>query len=89
MDHEELELKVAKRSALIYLPISIGAAILFFLAASLTGSYPAVARLGGSGWVGLLSLIVSMPLVIPRVKKHYRGTQEAVPALPSASEASS
>ncbi|MBI3740062.1 MAG: hypothetical protein HY258_13525, partial [Chloroflexi bacterium] len=51
-------------------PISIGAALLFLLATTLTGNYPLVARIGGAVWVGLLSLIVSMPIVISRVKKQ-------------------
>jgi hypothetical protein len=72
MEHEQLEKEVAQKSARIYLPISVGAAVLFLLAASLTGSYPLVARIGGSVWVGLLSLIVSMPLVISNVKKRHQ-----------------
>ncbi|HLE50481.1 MAG TPA: hypothetical protein VI755_00360 [Anaerolineales bacterium] len=43
------------------------------LLASLAGSYPLVARLGGTAWVGLLSLIVSMPIVTTWVKKSQRG----------------
>jgi hypothetical protein len=70
MDHDQLERDVARRSALIYLPIALGAALLFFVAASL-GAYPAVARIGGAVWVGLLSLIVSMPVVTDRVKQRY------------------
>jgi hypothetical protein len=57
------------RGGLICLPISVGAAMLFLLAAS-AGGYPTVGRLGGTVWVGLLSLIVSMPIVISRVKKQ-------------------
>ncbi len=72
MDHDELERGVAHRSAMIYLPIATGAALLFLLAASVFGSYPLVARIGGTVWVGLLSLIVSMPLVIDRVKRRSR-----------------
>ncbi len=72
MEHEKIEKDVVRRSALIYLPISIGAALLFLLAASLLGSYPLVAKIGGMVWVGLLSLIVSMPLVTARVKKQWR-----------------
>jgi hypothetical protein len=72
MEHEQVEKTVAQRSAWIYLPISIGVAVLFWLITRLSGDYPAVARLGGAIWVGLLSLIVSMPLVISRVKKQYR-----------------
>jgi len=73
MEHEHgrsPEKEVARKSALIYLPISIGAALLFLLAASLFGDYPLVAKIGGTVWVGLLSLIVSMPIVTSRVKKR-------------------
>jgi hypothetical protein len=69
MEHEQIEKDVARRSALIYLPISLGAAILFYMAASLVGGYPLVARIGGTVWVGLLCLIVSMPVVTSKVKK--------------------
>ncbi|OGO34301.1 MAG: hypothetical protein A2Z03_08490 [Chloroflexi bacterium RBG_16_56_8] len=70
MKHEQIEKQVAQKSALIYLPISTGAALLFLLAATLTGNYPLVARIGGTVWVATLSLIVSMSIVISRVKKH-------------------
>lgn len=73
MEHEQVEKEVAQRSVLIYLPISIGSALLFLLAATLSGNYPLVARIGGAIWVGLLSLIVSMPIVISRVKKQLHG----------------
>jgi len=69
MEHNQIERHIARRSALIYLPIAFGAALLFFLADSL-GDYPTVARLGGTVWVGLLSLIVSMPVVTDRVKRR-------------------
>ena len=72
MEHEQVEKAVAQKSAWIYLPVSLGAALLFLLVASLTGNYPVVARLGGTLWVGLLSLIVSMPIVISRVKKQVQ-----------------
>ncbi len=62
---------VSRTSALIYAPVSIGAALLFTLAASLTGGRSLAGRIGGAVWVGLLSLIVSMPLVISRVKKRF------------------
>ena len=68
MEHEQIEREAARRSAWIYLPISLGAALLFLLAASLVGDYPLVARIGGTVWVGLLSLIVSMPIVTAKVK---------------------
>lgn len=76
MEHEQVEAQVARKSALIYLPISLGAALLFLLVASLTGNYPAVAKFGGMVWVGLLSLIVSMPLVTTRVKRYLHGMQQ-------------
>jgi hypothetical protein len=72
MQHEQFEKAVARRSALLYLPLSLGMALAFWLAASLAGEYTLVARLGGAFWVGLLSLIVSMPLVTSRVKKRLR-----------------
>ena len=72
MEHEQVEKVVAQKSTWIYLPISIGAAVLFLLIATLTGNYTFVARIGGMIWVGLLSLIVSMPIVISRVKKRLQ-----------------
>lgn len=69
MEHELVEKEVARKSALIYLPISLGTALLFLLAATLFGNYPLVAKIGGAVWVGLLSLIVSMPIVTARVKR--------------------
>jgi len=72
MEHEQIEKAVAQKSVWIYLPLSLGSALLFLLIASITGNYPLVARLGGALWVGLLSLIVSMPIVISRVKKQVQ-----------------
>ncbi len=69
MQHEQVEKVVAQKSALIYLPISIGAGLMFLLLSTLTGTYTLVARIGGTVWVTLLSLIVSMPIVISSVKK--------------------
>ena len=73
MEHEKVEKAVAQKSALIYIPISLGAALLFLLAATLAGDYPLVARVGGTVWVAMLSLIVSMPVVISRTKKRFQG----------------
>ena len=72
MEHEQVEKQIAQKSALIYIPTSLGAALLFLLLSTLIGDYPLVARLGGTVWVALLSLIVSMPIVISRVKKNAR-----------------
>lgn len=72
MEHEQVEKVLAQKSAMIYIPISLGMALLFLLATTLRGNYPVVARIGGSVWVGLLSLIVSMPIIISRTKKRYQ-----------------
>jgi len=69
MEHEQIEKQVAQKSALIYIPISLGSALLFLLLTTLAEGYPLVARIGGTVWVALLSLIVTMPVVISRVKK--------------------
>ena len=60
------------KSALIYTGISLTTAGLF-LAITLVGEYSWVARIGGTGWVFLISMIVLMPIVMPWVKKR-RGT---------------
>lgn len=72
MEHEDIDKEIALRSAFIYLPISLGAALVFLLAANLAGSYPLVARIGGAVWVALLALIVSMPVVTSRVKRKVK-----------------
>jgi len=72
MDNAKPETDVARRSARIYLPLALGAATLFFLASGWTGDPGLVARVGGAFWVGLLTLIVSMPIVTSRVKKSSR-----------------
>ena len=71
MEYEQIEQDVARKSAFIYLPITLGAALLFWLAASL-GDYPLVARIGGTVWVWLLSLIVAMPLITAQVKHRIK-----------------
>ena len=74
MEHEQVEKQVAQKSALIYIPISLGLALLFLLISTFTGNYPLVARVGGTVWVALLSLIVSMPIVISKAKKDSRNS---------------
>ena len=54
--------------ALIYTGLSLVAALIFFFLAS-GEKYPPVARYGGAGWVFLLTLIILMPVIIPRLKK--------------------
>ena len=73
MEYEDVEKEAARKSALIYLPISIGSALLFLLATIFSGNYPIMTRIGGMVWIGLLTLIVSMPIVISRVKKQLHG----------------
>ena len=58
-------------SALIYTGISLAASGLF-LAITLVRDYGWVARIGGTGWIFLLSMIVLMPVVTPLVKRKYR-----------------
>lgn len=64
--------KVAKVSAFLYTGISLGAALLFVLLTHITGkTYTPVARYGGAAWVFILTMIITMPLVIPWVQKRY------------------
>jgi len=72
MQAEENEKALARRSARLYLPISGGAAAVFVTLASLEGSYSTVAIVGGAFWVGLLTLIVSMPLSTAYIKRRAR-----------------
>ncbi|MGI9951759.1 hypothetical protein V3F56_05280 [Moorellaceae bacterium AZ2] len=65
--------KVARASALLYTGISLVAALLFLLLTYATGkTYTPVARYGGVAWVFILTMIITMPLVIPWVQKRYR-----------------
>ncbi len=66
-NHEPIENEIAHRGAAIYLLSAFGAALAFFQASSL-GNFPWVGRIGGTVWVGLQSLIISMPVVTSRVK---------------------
>ena len=76
MRNAQLDQQIARRSAQVYLPLSIGAALAFVVASSVVGDYPVVARFGGAFWTGLLTLIVSMPLVISRFKRQLRTQSE-------------
>jgi hypothetical protein len=59
---------------LIYTGISLAMALLFLAATFLTGkSYTAVSRVGGMVWVFVLSMIISMPIVIPMIRKKVLG----------------
>ncbi len=72
-DDKQIEIEIANRSSLVYLPIAL-VSVLTFLLASTLGEYPLVAKIGGTVWVGLLSLIVSMPVVTSRVKRYLKIT---------------
>ncbi len=56
-------------SALIYTGISLLTSGTFFVITVVRG-YDRVTRIGGAGWVFLLSMIILMPLVTPLVKKR-------------------
>jgi len=43
MEHEQVEKQVAQKSAMIYIPISLGSALLFLFVSTFTGDYPIVA----------------------------------------------
>jgi hypothetical protein len=61
---------VARKCAFTYTGLSLALAATFFTAATLIGSYGAVARVGGAVWVFLLSMIFTMPLVTSFIKKR-------------------
>jgi cytochrome c biogenesis protein CcdA len=62
-------------SALVYTVISLLGAAAFLAATTLRGDYDWVARLGGAGWVFLLSMIILIPTVTPWVKNRLGGRQ--------------
>ena len=55
-------------SAVIYTGASMVIAAIFLLA-TLARTYTLVERVGGTLWVFILSMIILMPIVTPRVKK--------------------
>jgi hypothetical protein len=75
MDNDQIDKQVLRRSTMIYVPIALGAALTFLFASTVFGSYPLVAKIGGTVWVGLLSLIVSMPIITSRVKHQFQNQQ--------------
>lgn len=64
------ENKLATISALWYTGISAALAVAFFLITGM-GKYDVVARYGGAIWVFILTMIITMPVIIPWVKKRY------------------
>lgn len=68
-----MDTQIARIALATYGGLSLAAAGAFFIATSLLGGYPIVARIGGSAWILALTLIVTMPLVMPRVKSRVDG----------------
>jgi hypothetical protein len=69
-----LEDRASRQSVLIYTGVSLVMSLLFLAATFLTGkNYTAVARVGGMIWVFILSMIIFMPIVIPKIKKKVLG----------------
>ncbi len=60
-------------SVAIYTAASATAAGIFFAITVLTGDYSWVARIGGSGWIFMLSMIILMPTVTPWVRSRLKG----------------
>ncbi len=60
-------------SAAINMTVSMLAAGIFFAVTTLTGDYSWVARVGGSVWLFLLSMIILMPTVTPWLRKRLGG----------------
>ena len=63
-------------SAIICTSAALIGAGSFLAATILSGDYDWVARLGGAGWVFLLSMIILMPTITPWVKRRL-GRAEA------------
>jgi len=57
-------------AAIIYAGIALLGTGAFLAATVLGGDYDWVARLGGAGWVFLLSMIILMPTVTPWLKRR-------------------
>ena len=59
-------------AAALHVPLTLLAAGLFAVAAALQGRVGPTVVAAGAFWVGLLTLIVLMPLVIPAVRARRR-----------------
>jgi hypothetical protein len=65
-----------KSTGFISTAISVGISLVaagLFVVGTLAGEYTLVERIGGAGWVFLLSMLILMPIIMPVVKKK-RGT---------------
>jgi hypothetical protein len=65
-----LDRRVARAAAAVYVPITLAAAALFAVAAALQGRTGPATVAAGALWVALLTLIVLMPLVIPAARRR-------------------
>lgn len=70
------ESRIGRRSALGYTGLSVASALAFLALARWTGEAPPLAVWGGTVWVFLLSMIVSMPLVAGWVRRRYAKTND-------------
>lgn len=73
MESENLDKEIARKSANVYVVITLFVAAAFFIVATILGTFSLVARIGGVVWVSLLTMIVSMPIVISATKKKLKG----------------
>lgn len=64
------ENRISTVSAFWYTGISLALAAGFYLITG-GGKYDAVARVGGAIWVFILTMIITMPVIIPWIKKKY------------------
>ena len=64
--------RAAAISAVTYTGIATFAASAFLAVTVFTGDYNWAARLGGAGWVFLLSMIILMPTVTPWMKRKLQ-----------------
>lgn len=65
--------KTTTVSVVWYTGISLALALAFFLLTG-GGKYNLVARYGGAIWIFILTMIITMPLIIPWVKKKYQNS---------------
>ncbi len=68
--------RIGRASALGYTALSVVAAFLFFQLARWLGETPALAVWGGTAWVFVLSMIISMPLVTGWIKRRASETND-------------
>jgi len=73
MAQEPSSRKASTLAAVLYLGLSLLAALAFVVLAALKGETSWSARLIGGVWVFFLTTIVLMPVVIPWVRKRAEG----------------